>query len=162
VFGGLPDRFACGMQRSKAMHIADILKAKGSKVITIRPDLSITYLAHRLRMERIGALVVSETGDTADGIISERDVAHGLAEHGAEVLRRTVAELMTKAVVTCSPSDTIAHVAKVMTDRRIRHMPVTEGRRLVGIISIGDVVKHRLDELELEANVMRDYAIARR
>lgn len=143
------------------MHVADILKAKGSKVLTVHPDLSITFLAQRLRMERIGALVVSETGDTADGIISERDVAHGLAEFGAEVLRRTAADLMTKAVVTCSPSDTIAQVAKVMTDRRIRHMPVTEGRRLVGIISIGDVVKHRLDELELEANVMRDYAIAR-
>ena len=143
------------------MHVADILKAKGSKVLTVRPDLSITFLAQRLRMERIGALVVSETGDTADGIISERDVAHGLAEFGAEVLRRTAADLMTKAVVTCSPSDTIAQVAKVMTDRRIRHMPVTEGRRLVGIISIGDVVKYRLDELELEANVMRDYAIAR-
>jgi len=139
------------------MLVADILKAKGSKVITVRPDLNIGHLAQRLRMERVGALVVSETGATADGIISERDVAHGLAEHGAEVLMRTVADLMTKAVLTCSPSDTIAQVAKAMTERRVRHMPVTEGKRLVGIISIGDVVKHRLDELELEANVMRDY-----
>jgi CBS domain-containing protein len=139
------------------MLVADILKAKGSKVITVRRDLSIGHLAQRLRMERIGALVVSETGTTVDGIISERDVAHGLAEHGAEVLRRTAADLMTEVVVTCSPSDTIAQVAKAMTDRRIRHMPVTEGNRLVGIISIGDVVKQRLDELELEANVMRDY-----
>jgi CBS domain-containing protein len=144
------------------MLVADILKAKGSKVITVRPDLNIGHLAQRLRMERVGALVVSETGATADGIISERDVAHGLAEHGAEVLMRTVADLMTKAVLTCSPSDTIAQVAKAMTERRVRHMPVTEGKRLVGIISIGDVVKHRLDELELEANVMRDYAVARR
>ena len=139
------------------MHVADILKAKGSKVITARGDLSIGHLAQRLRMERVGALVVSETGTTVDGIISERDVTHGLAEHGAEVLRRTAADLMTQVVVTCSPSDTIAQVAKVMTDRRIRHMPVTEGKTLVGIISIGDVVKHRLDELELESNVMRDY-----
>jgi CBS domain-containing protein len=144
------------------MLVADILKAKGSKVITVRPDLNIGHLAQRLRMERVGALVVSETGATADRIISERDVAHGLAEHGAEVLMRTVADLMTKAVLTCSPSDTIAQVAKAMTERRVRHMPVTEGKRLVGIISIGDVVKHRLDELELEANVMRDYAVARR
>jgi CBS domain-containing protein len=144
------------------MLVADILKAKGSKVITVRPDLNIGHLAQRLRMERVGALVVSETGATADGIISERDVAHGLAEHGAEVLMRTVADLMTKAVLTCSPSDTIAQVAKAMTERRVRHMPVTEGKRLVGIISIGDVVKHRLDELDLEANVMRDYAVARR
>jgi CBS domain-containing protein len=139
------------------MYVADILRVKGSKVITVRPDLSIGHVAQRLRMERVGALVVSETGATAEGIISERDVAHGLAEHGAEVLRRTVADLMTKTVVTCSPTDTIAHVAKAMTNQRIRHMPVTEGNRLVGIISIGDVVKHRLDELELEANVMRDY-----
>jgi CBS domain-containing protein len=143
------------------MHVSDILKAKGSKVITIRPDLSIEHIAQRLRAERVGALVVSETGTTVDGIISERDVAHGLAEHGAEILSRTASELMTKAVVTCSPNDTIAHVAKVMTHQRMRHLPVTEGRRLVGIVSIGDVVRHRLDELELEANVLRDYAVAR-
>ena len=143
------------------MHVSDILKAKGSKVITIRPDLSIEHIAQRLRAERVGALVVSENGSTVDGIISERDVAHGLAEHGAGILSRTAAELMTKAVVTCSPSDTIAHVAKVMTLKRIRHLPVTEGRRLVGIVSIGDVVRYRLDELELEASVLRDYAVAR-
>ena len=143
------------------MHVADILKAKGSKVVTVRPDLTIEHLAQRLRAERVGALVVSEAGTNVDGIISERDIAHGLAEQGAAVLGRTAADLMTKGVVTCSPDDTIAHVAKVMTHRRIRHLPVTEGKRLVGIISIGDVVRHRLDELELEANVLRDYAVAR-
>jgi len=143
------------------MHVSDILKAKGSKVITVRPDLSIEHIAQRLRAERVGALVVSENGTTVDGIISERDVAHGLAEHGADILSRTAAELMTKAVVTCSPGDTIAHVAKVMTHQRMRHLPVTEGKRLVGIVSIGDVVRHRLDELELEASVLRDYAVAR-
>jgi CBS domain-containing protein len=139
------------------MYVADILRVKGSKVITVPPELSIAHVAQRLRIERVGALVVSVTGATAEGIISERDIAYGLAEHGTEVLRRTVADLMTKTVVTCSPSDTIAQVAKAMTNQRIRHMPVTDGKRLVGIISIGDVVKHRLDELELEANVMRDY-----
>jgi len=139
------------------MYVADILRVKGSKVITVPPELSIAHVAQRLRIERVGALVVSVTGATAEGIISERDIAYGLAEHGTEVLRRTVADLMTKTVVTCSPSDTIAQIAKAMTNQRIRHMPVTDGKRLVGIISIGDVVKHRLDELELEANVMRDY-----
>ncbi len=143
------------------MHVTDILKAKGTKVATVRPDLSVEHLAQRLRMERVGALVVSETGTDVDGIVSERDVAHGLAEHGAAILSRTAADLMTKAVVTCSPDDMIAHVAKIMTHRRIRHLPVTEGKRLVGIISIGDVVRHRLDELELETNVLRDYAVAR-
>lgn len=139
------------------MHVADILKAKGTKVVTIKSDASVELVAQRLRMERIGALVVSETGATADGIISERDVARGLAEHGAEVLRRTAADLMTREVVTCSPTDVIAHVARTMTDRRIRHMPVTQGGKLVGIISIGDVVKFRLDELQLEANALRNY-----
>ncbi len=143
------------------MHVTDILKAKGTKVATVRPDLSVEHLAQRLRMERVGALVVSETGTDVDGIVSERDVAHGLAEHGAAILSRTAADLMTKAVVTCSPDDMIAQVAKIMTHRRIRHLPVTEGKRLVGIISIGDVVRHRLDELELETNVLRDYAVAR-
>jgi CBS domain-containing protein len=143
------------------MHVADILKPKGTKVVTVRPDLGIEHLAQRLRMERVGALVVSETGTTVEGIISERDVAYGLAEHGAAVLNRTAADLMTKAVVTCAPDDGIAHVAKVMTQRRVRHVPVVEGKRLVGIVSIGDVVRHRLDELELETNVLRDYAVAR-
>jgi CBS domain-containing protein len=144
------------------MRVSDILAAKrGDKVHTVRPHESIEYLVHRLRMERIGALVVSESGNTVDGIISERDVANGLAEHGADVLGRTVADLMTTSVVTCPPDESLAHVAKLMTHRRIRHVPVVDGKRLVGIVSIGDVVRHRLDELELEQNVLRDYAVAR-
>jgi CBS domain-containing protein len=139
------------------MYVADILKAKGTRVVTISSAASIELVAQRLRMERIGALVVSETGATVDGIISERDVAHGLAELGGDVLSRTAADLMTKAIVTCSPTDEIAQVAQTMTDRRIRHLPVTQDGRLVGIISIGDVVKFRLDELQIEANVMRNY-----
>jgi CBS domain-containing protein len=143
------------------MHVADILKAKGSAVKTIRPDQTVEHCAHRLKIDGVGALVVSGEGGAVDGIISERDIVHGLAEHGAALLGRAVGELMTRGVVTCSPADTIGHVAKLMTQRRIRHVPVKEGGRLVGIVSVGDVVKHRLDELELEANVMRDYAIAR-
>jgi CBS domain-containing protein len=143
------------------MHIADILKFKGTKVITVSPGSRVQNLAQRLRLERIGALVVSESGTTVDGIISERDIVLAMAEHGAEALVRTAADLMTRAVITCSPGDTIAQVAKVMTNRRVRHMPVVEGERLVGIISVGDILKHRLDELEMEANIMRDYAVAR-
>ena len=143
------------------MHVADILKRKGSAVITVRPDQSIEHLAQRLRAERVGAAIVSEDGATVDGIISERDVSHGLAVHGVAITNLTVADLMTKGVVTCSPDDTIAHVARVMTQRRIRHLPVTVGQELAGIVSVGDVVKHRLDELELEANVLRDYAVSR-
>jgi CBS domain-containing protein len=143
------------------MYVADILNLKGSKVVTARPDLKVQHLAQCLRLERVGALVVSESGTAVDGIISERDIVLALAEHGADVLDRTAADLMTKGVVTCSPRDTIAQVAKVMTSRRIRHMPVVEGERLVGIISVGDILKHRSDELEMEANIMRDYAVAR-
>lgn len=143
------------------MRVADILTAKGSKVLTVRPDMSIENLVQRLRMERIGALVVSASGTTVEGIISERDVAHGLAEHGAGILGLTVANLMTHSVVTCTPDDSLAHVAKLMTHRRIRHIPVVDGKKLVGIVSIGDVVRHRLDELELETNVLRDYAVVR-
>jgi CBS domain-containing protein len=144
------------------MRVADILRAKGGKVITVRPSMSIENLVQRLRMERIGALVVSENGETVDGIVSERDVAHGLAEHGTEILSLKVEDLMTRGVVTCTSNDDIAHVSKVMTHRRIRHLPVVDGKHLAGIVSIGDVVRYRLDELELETNVLRDYAVVHR
>jgi CBS domain-containing protein len=143
------------------MLVSDILKTKGTAVVTVRPDIGIEHLAQRLKAERIGAVVVSTDGASIDGIISERDIVGGLAEYGAGIGAKVVSDLMTRAVVTCSPDDTISHVSKVMTKRRIRHLPVTEGRRLVGIVSIGDVVRHRLDELELETNVLRDYAVSR-
>ncbi len=129
--------------------------------MTVRPGESVPNLAQRLRIERIGALIVSEDGQTIDGIVSERDVAHGLAEHGAGLMEMKASNLMTRGVVTCSPDDTIASVARIMTNRRVRHLPVQEHGKLVGIISVGDVVKHRIDEVEMEANVLRDYAIAR-
>jgi len=143
------------------MHVADILKAKGDAVHTVRPDQTIEHLVHRLRMEGVGAMIVSAGGDAVDGIISERDVVLGLTEHGTDIMRMSIADLMTRAVVTCSPADTIAHVARVMTQRRIRHLPVVDGRKVVGIVSVGDVVKQRMDELELETNVLRDYAVSR-
>jgi CBS domain-containing protein len=144
------------------MRVSDILQAKGKAPIhTVRGDETIEHLAQRLRADGVGAMIVSADGVSIDGIISERDVVYGLTNHGAEALTMTVASLMTKGVVTCAPDDSIAHVSRIMTQRRIRHLPVTEGRKLVGIVSIGDVVKHRLDELELETNVLRDYAVSR-
>jgi CBS domain-containing protein len=143
------------------MHVADIIRTKGAAVVTVRPDVTVDHLAQRLKMERIGAVIVSESGKSVDGIISERDIIRALAEHGTATLAMTVADLMTKGVVTCSPADTISHVAKLMTQRRIRHVPVMEHGALIGIVSVGDVVKFRMDELELEANVLRDYAVAR-
>jgi CBS domain-containing protein len=144
------------------MKVSDILQIKGSVVKTVRPDTSARELSVRLHAEQIGAMIVSNDGTTVDGIVSERDLAYGLAAHGSELPALPVSRLMSKVVVACSPEDSITHVMKLMTQRRVRHVPVKEGDQLVGIISIGDVLKHRLDELELEANVMRDYAVAAR
>lgn len=142
------------------MLVADILRTKGPAVETIRPDDTALAFAKQLRAQRIGAMVVTRDGSTLDGIISERDLAYGLATHGASLPHVLVSELMTTAVITCSPHDTLATVMSVMTQRRIRHLPVQENQRLVGLISIGDVLKYRLGEIQLEANVLRDYAIA--
>ena len=144
------------------MKVSDILQIKGSGVKTIAPDASVRELSVRLHAEQIGAMVVSSDGRSVDGMVSERDVAYALAAHGSGLTTLPVSRLMTKAVLVCSPEDSILYVMKLMTQRRIRHLPVKKGDQLVGIISIGDVLKHRLDELELEANVMRDYAVAAR
>ena len=143
------------------MKVSDILRVKGNAVKTVRPTETIVTLTHRLKLEGVGAMIVSQDGRTIDGIISERDVAHGLAEHGADLMDLHVSDLMTRAVTTCSPDDTIADIAKVMTRRRVRHLPVKANGELVGVVSVGDVVKHRFDEMEMEANVLRDYAISR-
>jgi CBS domain-containing protein len=142
------------------MKVSDIIQTKGSVVKTVRPDASARELSVRLQADHIGAMVVSGEGNSIDGIVTERDLAYGLAAHGSELPTMPVSRLMTQAVLVCSPDDSITHVMKLMTQRRVRHLPVREGAKLVGIISIGDVLKHRLDELELEANVMRDYAVA--
>ena len=144
------------------MKVSDILQIKGSVVKTVRPDTSARELSVQLRAEQIGAMIVSSDGRSINGIVSERDLAYALAAHGNELPTLTVSRLMTKVVVVCAPEDSITHVMKLMTQRRVRHLPVKEGDQLVGIISIGDVLKHRLDEVELEANVLRDYAIAAR
>ena len=144
------------------MKVADILKSKGPIVKTVRPDETALELSEHLRAERIGAMIVSKDGTSIDGIISERDLAYGLAVHGSKLPRIAVERLMTKVVISCKLEDSIAEVMSVMTQRRIRHLPVKDGERLVGIISIGDVLKQRLGEMQLEANVLRDVAIARR
>ena len=144
------------------MKVADILRIKGSTVKMVTPDETALEMAEKLHAAQIGAMIVSEDGTSIDGIISERDLAYGLAEHGRELPRIAVSKLMTKLVLVCSPEDSITDVMKLMTQRRIRHLPVKDGAQLVGIISIGDVLKHRLGEVQLEANVLRDYAMAAR
>lgn len=143
------------------MKVVDILAAKGRNVSTVRPNERIETVTHRLRLERIGALVVTSSGHGVDGIISERDIVYGVAVHGPEALNMAASDLMNRAVATCRPDDTIASVMAKLIDQRVRHLVVVESGQLVGIISIGDVIKRRLDEVELEANVLRDYAISR-
>ena len=144
------------------MHIADILKNKGARVLMVRPADTIETLAKRLRDNGVGAMIVSEKGVIADGIISERDVAHGLATHGAAVLSMPVSRLMTRIVITCAPQDLVSYVARVMTRERIRHLPVKDDGHIVGLVSIGDILKHRLEDMQLETSVLRDYAISSR
>ena len=144
------------------MKVAEILQEKGTAVTTVRRDETALDLAEKLRAERIGAAIVSMDGRTIDGIVSERDVAYALAAHASRLPTVLVETLMTKVVVVCSPDDTVNEVMSVMTGKRIRHLPVQDGRELVGIISIGDVMKHRLSEVQLEADVLRDYARAQR
>ena len=138
------------------MLIRQILAAKGSQVVSTQPDATIADVARLLKSKRIGAVVVTDSQGLC-GIISERDLARGLADHGARLLDMKVGQLMTKEVVTCSPEDGVQKLMHKMTAGRFRHLPVMEEGKLVGIISIGDVVKHRLQELENEAHMLHDY-----
>ncbi len=138
------------------MSVALILKAKGTHVETTRPDAGLYSVVWNLKVKGIGAQVVSENGTTVLGLISERDIVRGLTEHGTRLLTLPVSELMTSPAVTCTPGESIRAVMARMTRNRVRHLPVVEGGKLCGIVSIGDLVKHRLDELELETNVLRE------
>jgi CBS domain-containing protein len=140
------------------VKVSDILAAKGSTVVTIKPTDTIAALSQRLRENRIGAAIVSSDGQKVDGVISERDVAYAVAVHKAELHTRPVSELMTKTVVTCSPGESVANVASTMRARNIRHIPVEESGRLVGMISIRDVLNHRTDDLLQQTNLLRAFA----
>jgi CBS domain-containing protein len=139
------------------MDVASILRTKGSSVATEPPEAMIADIAARLKDEKIGALIVSDDGVKVLGIISERDIVRGLADHGLDLLEKRADDLMTTEVLTCTPNDTTGDLMAVMTEQRIRHIPVTEDGALCGIVSIGDVVKDRLDEIEREATALRDY-----
>lgn len=143
------------------MKVQAMLAAKGGKTVTIRPDSTIETAANLLKLERIGALVVSEDGEHVAGILSERDIVRGLVDKGVGLLEAKVADLMTSEVKSCAPDDSIQEIMSEMTRSRIRHLPVLNGGKLIGIISIGDVVKNRLEELQTETNVLRDYIVGR-
>jgi len=137
------------------MLVQQILKSKGDHgVITVTPDTPIAEAASILAERRIGGLVVSADGEAVDGIVSERDIVRALAVRGGGCLTETVSEMMTRNPVCCARQDTSDAVLARMTDGRFRHMPVVEEGRLVGIVTIGDVVKARLDELSLEKTAL--------
>jgi CBS domain-containing protein len=139
------------------MTVNDILLHKGSQVITIEPTATVAAAVRMLVQRRIGALLVTGADRRIVGIISERDVVRVLDEKGAAVLGASVAEVMTRKVVTCDRNETIGEIMERITSGRFRHVPVVENGRLAGIVSIGDVVKARLDELEHEQNALREY-----
>ncbi|MEE2034092.1 CBS domain-containing protein [Rhodococcus chondri] len=138
------------------MRIAEVLRNKGSTVQTVPPDTTISELIGDFARHNIGAMVVCED-DRLVGIITERDVVRQLHERGPSVLVATASDLMTTEVATCLPTDTVDSLAATMTERRIRHLPVVVDGRLVGIVSIGDVVKSRIDELQDERDQLESY-----
>jgi CBS domain-containing protein len=139
------------------MIVRQILKSKGSTVVAVPAVEPISNIATLLTESRIGAVVVRDSNGRPFGILSERDIVEGLANNGASVLDATAEELMTADIVTCSPEDHIDALMQVMTDRRVRHLPVLERGRLAGIISIGDLVKARIGELETEGEALQRY-----
>jgi len=140
------------------MNVQSILGVKGSEVATVVAEASLGDAAAMLRDRKIGALVVSGDGHRIDGILSERDVVRALAAHGAGALGRTVGSAMSPDVATCAVDDSVEHLMMLMTERRIRHVPVVDDDGLLaGIISIGDVVKGRLGQLETENQALYDY-----
>ncbi|WP_131743088.1 CBS domain-containing protein [Actinomadura roseirufa] len=139
------------------MRIREILRRKGDAVATVRPETTVRQLLAVLAEHNIGAAVVSPDGTSITGIVSERDVVRRLHEHGADLLDRPVAEIMTAEVRSCGPGDDVEDLRRTMTERRFRHVPVVEDARLVGIVSIGDVVKSAIDELESEREHLVDY-----
>jgi CBS domain-containing protein len=139
------------------MRISDVIRRKGDLVVTVRSDASVQQLLEILEEHKIGALVVSDDDETVTGIVSERDVARHLRSTGAGLLDQTVATIMTSDVQTCTPEDLIEDLARTMTDRRIRHVPVVADGHLVAIVSIGDIVKWRIDELQTERDHLVHY-----
>jgi len=142
------------------MIVRDILQKKGSKVFTLYPDASVSEAARTMDENFIGAIVITDRKGAVEGMLSERDIVRALAREGSGVLGRTAQDLMTRPVHTRNPETTLDEIMSMMTHGRFRHVPIVENARLVGLVSIGDVVKHRLREMELEVGVLRDVARA--
>ncbi|MFO1038047.1 MAG: CBS domain-containing protein [Geminicoccaceae bacterium] len=140
------------------MQIDTILATKGREVATIAPDRTITEAMQRMRTERVGCLVVTGGSGEIIGIVSDRGLLWNIVDHGVAVVDNPVRNVMSRSVITCAPQEPVAHIMALMTERRIRHIPVVDDTgRLCGIVSIGDVVKHHLDAMEQEAEALKDY-----
>ncbi len=144
------------------MSVERILKRKGRKVLTIPQATVVRDAVERMKRDRVGALVVSDDGHTLQGIMSERDILHALASHGARLLDMSVRDIMTRQVEACHPDDDLKRIMTTMTHRRFRHMPVVDDSGLCGMVSIGDVVVQRLEDAELETSVAREALILSR
>jgi CBS domain-containing protein len=143
------------------MNVKAILAAKsrnlGGEIVSIEPTADLTAAARLLAARRIGAVVICGAGGRLAGILSERDIVREISEHGAEALKRPVGQVMTRNVATCGEDDTVATIMERMTEGKFRHMPVLAKGKLIGLVSIGDVVKQRVEEVEQESEAMRDY-----
>ena len=139
------------------MQVRDVLRKKGRGVATVAPDATVSELLGRLAENNVGALVVTSEDGRVRGIVSERDVVRALHRHGIGLLAQPISTIMTSQVTTAAPHDSVESLARVMTDARVRHLPVVEDGRLTGIVSIGDVVKNRIDQLESERESLIGY-----
>jgi CBS domain-containing protein len=139
------------------MRIADVLRNKGGAVATVKPEATVSELLAGLAERNIGAMVVAGANGALEGIVSERDVVRQLHAQGPGVLDQPVSKIMTSVIATCSKTDSIDAISALMTENRVRHVPVLENDRLIGIVSIGDVVKNRIDELVAEHAQLQSY-----
>ena len=139
------------------MTVEHILRTKGRDVVMIEPTRTLAEAAHLLAERKIGAVIVGDVFRPVMGILSERDIVRAVAARGGAALQEPISQLMTHKVITCTEKAAITEVMEIMTEGKFRHLPVVEGGRLVGIVSIGDVVKHRVAEIEAETRAMRDY-----
>jgi CBS domain-containing protein len=139
------------------MNVKTILAAKGGDIVCIEPTADLSAAAKLLSAHRIGAVLIRGAGGHLAGILSERDIVRALSEHGAAALKLPVGQVMTREVATCGEDDTVASIMERMTEGKFRHMPVVTKGKLAGLVSIGDVVKQRVEEIERESEAMRDY-----
>jgi CBS domain-containing protein len=153
----LPLAVTCGPVYRQGMRISDVVRRKGDMVVTVKPDETVERLLALLEEHKIGALVVSADGQAVEGIVSERDVVRHLYRDGASVLQAPISQIMTADVKTCDLDEPIDQLARTMTDLRIRHVPVVVEGRLRAIVSIGDIVKQRIDELQTERDQLVGY-----